>query len=64
LDERREALNTLERETIRNYKQYIENKLQLGRYEDPIDINVGIRLIQREISFLKENLCEESEVYY
>jgi hypothetical protein len=64
LDESRKALNTLERETIRNYKQYIENKLQLGRYEDPIDINVGIRLIQREISFLKENLCEEREVYY
>ena len=63
-DERVKSLDILEKEILGNYKQYIENKPQLWRYEDPIDMNAGIWLIQREILFLKQNLCEEREMYY
>lgn len=64
LDVRKEAFDILEKEVVRNYKQYIENKVPLGRYEDPIDMNAGIWLIKREILFLRDLFYEERMVYY
>ncbi len=64
LNMRKEAFDILEKEVIRNYKQYIENKVPLGRYEDPIDIKLGVSLIEREISFLRDLFYEERIMYY